>query len=292
MIWAFGLFPLVPVLALIEPRLAPWLLPIGLYAAYAAGVLTHNHNHCPVFTGKRSNAIYSAWLSVFYGFPIFAWVPTHNQNHHRYTDRVGDITRTTRRSSNNTFLGALTYPLWCSLVQAPVIWRYAVDARESHPERYRNIVIQTLALCTAHVGLLGVAVALHGAHTGLWVYVLSAGIPALSGTWSMMFTNYMQHVECDVGSPHDHSRNFTNPVWNWLCFDNGFHTVHHDRPGEHWSRYAELHRARGGSLDPRLNESTIVSYCVKRYLLGRAPQHASSQPLPGSPLDDSSWLGG
>src|ERR1051325_2531309 len=82
--WAFGLMPLVPALAYLRPALAPWLVPLALYASYCSGVLAHNQNHSPTFVGRRANAAFSAWLSVFYGFPLFAWVPTHNQNHHRY----------------------------------------------------------------------------------------------------------------------------------------------------------------------------------------------------------------
>src|SRR5436190_18845006 len=73
------LFPLLPALALWRPSLLPWLLPLLLYCSYLSGVLTHNHNHCPVFVSRRANLIYGAWLSFFFGFPGFAWIPTHNQ---------------------------------------------------------------------------------------------------------------------------------------------------------------------------------------------------------------------
>src|SRR6187431_2061001 len=82
--WALILFPALPALSYTRPELAPWLLPLSLYLAYCSGVLSHNHNHAPVFRGRRLNSLYSAWLSFFYGCPLFVWVPTHNQNHHRY----------------------------------------------------------------------------------------------------------------------------------------------------------------------------------------------------------------
>ena len=69
----FGLggpvIPGVPALAIWRPALLPWLAPLLLYCSYLAGVLSHNHNHCPVFVGRRSNLLYGAWLSFFYGFP-------------------------------------------------------------------------------------------------------------------------------------------------------------------------------------------------------------------------------
>ena len=82
LLWAFVLFPLGPSLAYFRPALLPLLAPLLLYCSYLSGVLTHNHNHVPVFHGRRANLLYGAWLSFFYGFPIVSWLPTHNQNHH------------------------------------------------------------------------------------------------------------------------------------------------------------------------------------------------------------------
>ena len=85
----------------------------------------------------------------------------------------------------------------------------------------------------------------------------------------MMLTNYVQHVGCVPSSKHDHSRNFTSPLWNWFVFDNGYHTVHHDQPGLHWSRYRALHASRAALMDPRLNVSTPLGYALRAYLLPR-----------------------
>jgi fatty acid desaturase len=74
LVWAFVLFPSVPLIGIASPSTAPWLLPLAGYLAYCADVLTHNHNHCPVFSARWSNAAYAAWLSVFYGLPTFTWI--------------------------------------------------------------------------------------------------------------------------------------------------------------------------------------------------------------------------
>lgn len=269
--WSLVLFPLVPAMSYASPQLLPWLLPLNLYLAYCAGVLTHNHNHCPTFTDKRMNRLYSAWLTVFYGFPIFSWIPTHNQNHHRYLDGPGDATQTTRRSPNNTLLNAVTYPFWSAVWQAPLIKAHIARARK-RPALLRQIRVQYATLVVAHAALAAIAVGLHGARTGVLVYALAVGLPALSATWFMMFTNYLQHVECDTGSEHNHSRNFVSPLANWFVFDAGYHTVHHENPGVHWSRYRELHEARSGAIDPSLNQSSILSYCLARYVLNREPR--------------------
>jgi fatty acid desaturase len=265
LVWAFLLFPLAPALAYARPALAPWLLPLALYAAYCSGVLAHNQNHCPTFVGRRANALYSAWLSIFYGFPLFAWVPTHNQNHHRYLNGEGDATRTTRRGTVDNAWMVFTYPIVSGPFQLPLVRAWVREARANNPARFRRVVFEILTVVLGHVGLASVAVALHGARTGAFVYALSVGVPALLAPSFMMVTNYLQHVGCDPASPDDHSRNFTSAFFNWFVFENGLHTVHHEHPGVHWSRYRALHEARAGRIDPRLNQGNLFGYVLRTY---------------------------
>jgi fatty acid desaturase len=265
LVWAFLLFPLGPALALWRPSLVPWLAPLLLYCSYLAGVLTHNHNHCSVFRGRTPNLLYGAWLSFFYGFPIFSWVPTHNQNHHRYLNGDGDITQTSRYSDADTLGVALTYPLASTRYQMPVVLEYVRAAfQRRSPLRFR-ILIESAAVLGGHAGCLGLALWLHGLRAGAFTYALSVGLPALLGTYWMMLTNYLQHVGCDARSEHDHSRNFVSPLWNWFVFDNGYHTAHHQHPALHWSRYRALHRLRAPRVAESLNHASIVGYFLRRY---------------------------
>jgi fatty acid desaturase len=266
LVWAFVLLPLVPALAYARPALAPWLVPLALYASFCSGVLAHNQNHCPTFSGRRANAAYAAWLSVFYGFPLFAWVPTHNQNHHRYLNGEGDATRTTRLGSTDRAWVALSYPIASGRWQFPLISAWVRDARAHHPARYRRVWLETAAVIGGQLALLTLALALHGVRTGLYVYALAAGLPAALATYFMMFTNYLQHVGCDPASPDDHSRNFTSPFYNWFVFENGLHTVHHEHPGVHWSRYRALHDARAARIRDDLKQNSLFGYVLRAYL--------------------------
>jgi beta-carotene hydroxylase len=275
--WAFLLFPLSPVLVLLKPGLLPWLAPLLLYGSYLSGVLSHNHNHCPVFSSRRANLVYGAYLSIFYGFPSFAWVPTHNQNHHRYLNGEGDATRTSRHTEHDGLLAALTYPFASGRFQAPLVLAYAREAFRSHPTRRQRIVLETAVMLLGHAAALGLFVGLRGWTVGGLGYVFALGLPALLGTYWMMLTNYLQHVGCEPGSEHDHSRNFVSPFWNWFVFDNGLHTVHHEHPGMHWSRYRALHARANAQIAPALNHGSILGYAARTYLrLGRAGQSGPS----------------
>ena len=75
-VWAFGLMPGVVAAHYLWPALAGWLLPLAMYASYSAAVIAHNHNHTPTFTGRSTNTLFSSWISIFYGFPTYGWIPS------------------------------------------------------------------------------------------------------------------------------------------------------------------------------------------------------------------------
>ncbi len=264
--WALILFPLVPALAYARPELTLWLLPFGLYLGYCAGVLTHNHVHTPVFVSKRANAAYSAWLSFFYGTPIFVWVPTHNQNHHRYLDGPGDLARTSTFARRDSLAALLAYPTRSALAQMPEIVRYVRSAFARKSPQRRAIVLQTLALVLGNLGAISLAIGLHGLARGAFVYGVAVALPAAFASWSMMFTNYVQHIGCEPSSPDNHSRNFVSPLANWFVFQAGYHTVHHEHAGTHWSEYPALHVARAHRIEPRFNAGTIFGFCFEAYV--------------------------
>lgn len=269
LVWAGLLFPLAPALTFYRPALLPWLLPLILYCSYLSGVLSHNHNHCPVFVSRRANLLYGAWLSFFYGFPSFAWVPSHNQDHHRHLNGPADASSTARHAERDSLWALVTYPISCSRWQLPLVLAYARKQLKARSAQATRIVAELAALVLGHAAVLALFCQVHGLKLGAWSYGVAVGLPALLGNYWMMLTNYLQHVDCDPSSKHHHSRNFVSPLWNWFVFDNGYHTVHHQNPGLHWSRYRALHHLSGARIAPELNHSLLPSYALRRYLLGR-----------------------
>jgi beta-carotene hydroxylase len=268
MFWAFVLFPGAVAVQYALPALAGWLLPLSIYLAYSAAIFAHNHNHCPTFTSRRANAFFSAWISAFYGYPTFAWIPTHNLNHHKFVDRAGDATITWRITPKNRFWMAFIYFFISSYWQSEPTKEYIAKARAGKPELYRQILLQYVVVFGGHLAMLALALALHGPKTGALVYFSSMGIPAMFALWAIMYTNYIQHVHCDPWSKHNHSRNFVSPLNNFFVFNGGFHTVHHEHAGVHWSKYPALHAQISHEIDPALNESSIIGYTFKAYFLG------------------------
>jgi len=280
LIWAGLLFPAVPVLGLAWPGLAPWLLPLALYTSYCSAVLTHNHVHLRVFRSQRVNELYEMWLSVFWGSPIAFWIPTHIDHHHRYVNGPEEFTRTYRRSAKHNLWQAFLYTVSCIRWEWPLVTDYVRRARERRGRAWAALRNQFLAVLGVHGAALALAVALHGAGRGLLTYVLVLWLPSLFAPNLMLFTNYLQHVHCDSESPDNHSRNFVSPAFNWLMFNNGYHTVHHDRPNVHWSQYAQLHSARAG-IAPSLIVHSIPTFCLQSYVLGPFSPRFRTRPLRG-----------
>jgi fatty acid desaturase len=284
LLWSFGFFPAVGFAPYFEPRVIPWILPLSLYFGFCAGVFTHNQNHCPMFKSRRLNTFYAAYLSIFYGFPTFAWIPTHNQNHHKYVNKAGDATITWRYSKKNTWLVASTYYFASYPWQGKVLSDYVEKAKATNRPLYRQIVTQQVTVFGGQAVLLALGVALYG-WRGLLVWAFGFGISAVFATWAMIFINYIQHVHCDPWSEFNHSRNFVSKLGNWLVFNNGYHTVHHESAGLHWSKLAEAHAKVAHLIHPELNQSSIFGYCLKAYLLGIFSQRYRTKQIGRAPYD-------
>jgi beta-carotene hydroxylase len=266
--YALFLFPFVPLSQYAYPSLLGWLLPLGLYCGFCAGVLTHNQNHRPTFVPGWANVWYQAWLSIFYGFPTFGWVPSHNQNHHKFVNKAGDASITWRYSKRNTWTIAWTYFFVSTYFQDKSIREYIRKAYDSKPELFRQIVLQYVTVIAAQVAMATLAIFLHGWKLGSIVYGVAFLAPCLFSLWSMFFINYVQHVDCDPWSELDHSRNFVGALSNWLVFNAGLHAAHHGQAGLHWSLLPEAHARIASDIHPELKQPSIAWFLWRTYVLG------------------------
>jgi fatty acid desaturase len=284
LLWAL-LMPVVLVAQFANPNLLPYLSPLSFYFAMAAGTMAHNHNHCPVFTSKRMNAFYAMWISIFYGYPAFAWVPTHNLNHHKHVNREGDATITWRHTNRNTWYVAITYFFVSAYYQAGPIKEYIAKAKRANPRLYRQIITQYTVWATVLVGTLVVAIGLHGTWPGIKLWLFSFGLPSLFGTWSMMWFNYMQHVHCDPWSKYNHSRNITGRIFNFLVFNNGLHTVHHANAGAHWSTAYAEHAKIADKIHPDLNQRSFWWWIIRGYVIPAFIPSLETKQIGRAPFD-------
>jgi len=171
-----------------------------LFMSVAVSVMTHNHNHLPMWQSKSLNTLADWWLTVFYGFPIFAWIPTHNKNHHRYNNREGDDSITYRVSEKNNFLTLVSYPTISGYYQQKAIFGYLKDLKENNKEKYWLCFSQYVIL------FLWIAAAFLIDWQKALLFVI---IPQQVSLFSVLIFNYVQHVHANEESEWNHSRNFT-----------------------------------------------------------------------------------
>jgi fatty acid desaturase len=195
---------------------------------------------------------------MFYGSSAIGWVPTHNQNHHKYNNTDGDLSISPRYFKGDHLLSVLVYPTIAGLTQAPAIVTYVKQARCTNP----RLFWEAIAEYAVRWSLLGVAVFLNWKKA-----IVLLIIPQQFSLFTIQAFNYFQHIGCDPDSEWNHSRNIVGFWTNALLFNNGIHTVHHFKPGVHWSELPALHAEHKHKIDPSLLEPAILPFIFRRYVL-------------------------
>lgn len=234
------------------------LFPLSLFMGVATAVISHNHNHLSIWKSKRLNLLTSYVISIYYGHPAIGWVPTHNMVHHRLNNRPGDSSRSPKVFRSNHLFAVLIYPTLTSLAQTKEIRAYVAGLRTKNPAMYRRAISEYVVF----FGFMAVIFALDW-RKALFFFL----IPQQVALFMIQVFNYVQHVEADAYSPWNHSRNFVSPVLNALLFNNGYHTVHHEKPGLHWTLTPADHAAVEEKIHPALLVRSWWGYMVWTFLL-------------------------
>ncbi|HMH21930.1 MAG TPA: fatty acid desaturase [Puia sp.] len=231
---------------------------LSLYFAITVAVIAHNHNHVPMWKSSTLNDVTDIWITLFYGFPAFAWTPTHNKNHHKFNNKDGDYTITYRISERNNIFTLLSYPSISSYFQQSPVMNHLKHLYKNKRNKFYLAILQYLCL-----GLLIVGTLLLDWRKSL-LYIV---IPQQVALFTVMIFNYIQHVHADEESPVNHSRNFVSKFTNFMMFNNGFHTVHHNKASLHWSKLPEAHARIAHTIAPHLNQQVILIYLFKTYII-------------------------
>ncbi|HLG38351.1 MAG TPA: fatty acid desaturase [Chitinophagaceae bacterium] len=236
----------------------PVTYSIYCFLSIAVAVITHNHNHVRIWKSDFMNTLQDWWLTVFYGFPVFAWIPTHNKNHHKMNNRIGDYTITYRFSEKNNFVTLLSYPTISGFYQQKAIRDYLKDQYKNNKERFFLLIAQYFVL----ILWIGAALLIDWEKAILFVI-----IPQQVSLFSVLIFNYVQHVHANEESEWNHSRNFVGFL-NVMLFNNGYHTIHHEKAGLHWSLVPEEHKKIDHLIDDTLKERSFWWYIFRNYVMG------------------------
>lgn len=234
-----------------------WLYLIFLHFEVAVSVITHNHNHLNIWTWRPLNVLTDWWLTVFYGVPVFTWIPTHNRNHHRFVNKEGDSSLTYRKTEENNLLSVLTYPSMSGFYQMThSVFPYMAELRKKDRAKFFENWAQVFVLIIWVVAFLILD----------WkkaIYMVI--IPQQVSAFAVFVFNYVQHVHVDEESKYNHSRNFMGV--NLFLFNNGYHTMHHEKAVLHWSELPEAHKKIEHLIAPHLTEQSFWWYMIRTYVL-------------------------
>ena len=228
------------------------------YFSFLNSVVIHNHMHQGVFHSKRLNLLWRSVLSFGALYPASANIPAHNLVHHHFDDD-GDLdwAAPDHVRFRWNLLNLLHFPNVAGPRTFAGVQRWAASSR--HPTFVRQYRIETAFA----FGLTGVLLAYD-----FWSALFFVVIPQLYGARCILRINLIQHDRTDIESEWNHSRNFVGRGFNWIMCNDGYHTIHHNRAGMHWSELAEAHeREVVPRMDPSLDEPSMVWYLLRTYLL-------------------------
>jgi beta-carotene hydroxylase len=250
LLWLYG--SIVPTWAFIPVYI--WFL----FMSVSVAVMAHNHNHLNMWKNKWMNRLTDNWLTLFYGFPVFAWIPTHNANHHKYVNKEEDFTKTYRFTEKNNLFTVLTYPSISGFFQQQVVWGYfkEVFTRNKSKSFFYALQFVLLVAWVVFFFVLDWQKAL--------LYVV---IPQQVSLFSVLLFNYIQHVHADEETKYNSSRNWEG-ILNLMLFNNGLHTVHHLYPNLHWSETPAEHELIKHKIDPSLIETSFWGFLFRVYIMG------------------------
>lgn len=250
----------------------PVVFVLACLLSFLNAVVIHNHLHKGIFHSKRLNLVWRTVLSFGALYPASTNVPTHNLVHHRFED---DGQPDWGHPGLARFRWNLLNLLYWPNANGPEY--FDGTTRWIKFSRHPGFARQWYSEQIIAFGLTAVLLAFD-----FWGGLLFVVLPQLYGARCILRINLIQHDGTDEESRFNHSRNFVGRAFNWVMCNNGYHTIHHNRPGLHWSELADEHdRTVKPRIHPSLDERSMVGYLFRTYVLnikrphppGEVPEH-------------------
>lgn len=228
------------------------------YFAFLNSVVIHNHLHQGIFHSKPANLWLRCVLSFGALYPASTNVPAHNLVHHHFEDDgQPDWAAPDSVGFRWNLLNLVHFPnvVGTQTFAGVQRWKSVLDRRAF---RRQYLCEQIFAFGLTAVLLVN----------DFWTALFFVVLPQLYGARCILRINLIQHDRCDIDSEWNHSRNFVGRAFNWIMCNNGYHTIHHNKAGLHWSELARAHeRDVVPRIDPSLDERSMAWYLARTYLL-------------------------
>lgn len=266
------------------PVVALWVLAAGWFS-WLVAVATHNVVHTPIFYSRPLNKLMQVVLTLGYGSPVSAFVPGHNLSHHVHTQTRRDVMRTTKLRFRWNLLNQLLGPMVLGRDIFAADLSYAKAMHSERPRWFRQWVLEWVVFLVVQAVFLVM-------HPVAYLFMLF--IPHNVAAAGIVGINFIQHDGCDGDSEYNHSRNLVGPMINWWAFNNGYHTIHHMRPGLHWSKLPQAHEELvKPHIHPNLDVPNFFSYFFKAFIFpGRRLDYLGRPVVLPEEGPDEAWIPG
>jgi len=200
------------------------IMPKGLVCAW-----NHHHQHTLTFHFKPLNRLLEFFYALHTGVTTNLWVLHHVLGHHKhFLDQTCDESGWKRKDGRT--MGVLEY----TFTVASTAYYRGFQVGRKHPRVQRNFLLFS-SVTFAGVALL----CWYRPVPALFVFLLPMMISLLFTVW----VTFEHHSGLETDDAFHASFNNTNPLFNFLTGNLGYHTAHHYRLGLHWSKLPGLHES-------------------------------------------------
>ncbi|MDP1829361.1 MAG: fatty acid desaturase [Archangium sp.] len=267
--------------------LVPWCRNVGFLVlacmfSFYVQTVTHNVMHAGLFESKALNRVFRLVLSFCGLFPVSSVIPSHNLVHHHFDDDgQPDWASPAHARFSWNLLNLAHFPNIIGPITFAGINRWAsVKGRAD----YRRSSAQESVFA---FGLTGLLLAYD-----FWTVLFFVLVPQLWGARWFLRVNLIQHDACDIASDDNHSRNFGGKLLNWFSVNAGYHTAHHNKPGQHWTELPANHAAVvAPKMKPELMQASLLVYLARTYVFRLSRPVFVEQPAPAALVAKAQEMG-
>jgi len=212
------------------------------------GLMLHNITHRRLFKKKYD------WLNkyvIWFVCPFFGHTPetyfVHHVGMHHEENNMDDDTSSTLAYQRDSVRDFVKYYLNFIFLGFKETFMYLVNKKKK--KYYMRLTYGEGAFFALSIGMCFVNL-----QAAVWVLI----IPFLLSRLVMMLGNWTQHAFVDPNDPENMYRNcYTciNTSYNKKCWNDGYHLMHHLRPGAH---YTEMPSLFAKEKDRLVKEKSLV----------------------------------
>ena len=219
-----------------------WLILTPFQIVFIVVVMNtsmHHHTHVPIFKSTKLNRIYEIFVSMTTSIPFQLWKYLH-LTHHRFNND---------KKKDGVVKDPLSFYRYGKDNERENFWSYVVlglyrdfsgessrDTLETCSTKFDLKEIDKLKIEKMFIMLYFLTILVVS-----WTYFIYYVLVVLLTLFANNANSYGEHyLATDHANFRCDSIGSYGKLFNFLCFNSGYHQEHHVKPSLHWTRLSEL----------------------------------------------------